>query len=195
MNEIKNTIYISYSAPISQLESKTIYITKPKIKNNTSHIGIKMIKQLTKQFNLVINPSNDFNETKWIIENLIELKKLCSKFELTYTSSIQKSEHTKYISDIETALKVLEITDKKEQYTLIYENVCDYLDNQFREKNICDFKNDKCIANRENKTAHSIMGCCYSFEYCSLFSPQFIKNERLCKYQQNRNCTTKWIKF
>ena len=75
MNEIKNTIYISYSAPISQPEAKTIYITKPKIKNNTSHIGIKMIKQLTKQFNLVINPSNDFNETKWIIENLIELKK------------------------------------------------------------------------------------------------------------------------
>ena len=193
MNEIKNTIYISYSAPISQPEAKTIYITKPKIKNNTSHIGIKMIKQLTKQFNLVINPSNDFNETKWIIENLIELKKLCSKFELTYTSSIQKSEHTKYISDIETALKALEITDKKEQYTLIYENVCDYLDNQFREKNICDFKNDKCIANRENKTAHSIMGCCYSFEYAGFFSPQFIKNEQLCKYQQNRNCTTKCI--
>ena len=53
MNEIKNTIYISYSAPISQPEAKTIYITKPKIKNNTSRIGIKMIKQLTKQFNLV----------------------------------------------------------------------------------------------------------------------------------------------
>ena len=50
VNEIKNTIYISYSAPISQPEAKTIYITKPKIKHNTSHIGIKMIKQLTIQF-------------------------------------------------------------------------------------------------------------------------------------------------
>lgn len=149
MNEIKNTIYISYLAPIDQLETNTIYITKSKIKNATSHIGTKIIKQLTTHFNLIINPSDDFNETKWIIENLIELKKLCSKFELTYTSSIQESEHTKYISDIETALKALEITDKKEQYTLIYENVCNYLDNQFRENNICDFKNDKCIANRE----------------------------------------------
>ena len=106
------------------------------------------------------------------------------KFFTVYRLQNKGKEELKKIKNLKNFMK---------QYTLIYENVCDYLDNQFREKNICDFKNDKCIANRENKTAHSIMGCCYSFEYCSLFSPQFIKNEHLCKYQQNRNCTTKCI--
>lgn len=197
MNKTKSIIYISYSITTNNLKTDTIYITKSKIKDSNissaSHVSSKLVKLLAKNFTIAINPSDDFSETKWIIENLILLKKLCSKFELTYSSAIQKSEHIKYISDIETALKVLEISDKRKQYTLIYEKVCDYLDKQFKEKNICDFKNDKCIANRENKSAHSIMGCCYSFEYCSFFSPKLIKNVQLCKYQQNKNCTTKCI--
>ena len=79
------------------------------------------------------------------------------------------------------------------QYEYIYDTVCEYLDNQFCKGNICDFKNDQCIANRENKTARKDMGCCYSFEYCKVFDPRFIKNVKLCQHLKDKTCSTKCI--
>ena len=35
--------------------------------------------------------------------------------------------------------KVLEKTDKEERYSYLYDLICDYLDQEFREKDICGF--------------------------------------------------------
>ena len=76
------------------------------------------------------------------------------------------------------------IDDKKAKYEKIYDTICDYLDNEFNKNNYCDFKNDKCIANREGKSKKDIMGCCYSFKE----KWGFYFDHRLCKYLVNKNC-------
>ena len=63
--------------------------------------------------------------------------------------------------------KVLDIEDKEERLSYLYDLICDYLDNEFREKGICDFKCDICIRRRalmEKKKRDTYKnGCCYSY--------------------------------
>ena len=63
--------------------------------------------------------------------------------------------------------------DLYKRYKLIYEYMCKYLDNVSK---VCDFKCDKCIANRLKKSVHSDCGCCY------------FRKEGLCKYLVNKKC-------
>lgn len=37
------------------------------------------------------------------------------------------------------------------------------------------------------------MGCCYSFEYAGFFDIRLVKNINVCKYMQNKTCSTKNI--
>ena len=48
-----------------------------------------------------------------------------------------------------------------ERYNYIYDTVCDYLDNYFYGKNLCDFKNNKC---GEKRNTSSTTGCCHHFK-------------------------------
>lgn len=64
--------------------------------------------------------------------------------------------------------------DLKKRYSFIYDYMCNYLD-----KNVCvfcDFKCDKCVANRLNKSVHKKNGCCY------------FRKDGFCKYLKNRKC-------
>ena len=56
----------------------------------------------------------------------------------------------------------------KQRYEYLYDEICEYLDNQFITNNYCDFKNDQCIANRKSKFMNNIMGCCHSSRYNSI---------------------------
>jgi len=51
-----------------------------------------------------------------------------------------------------------------ERYSKIYDDMCDFLDNDFRIYNYCDFKNNKCIAQRDKYmseyTLSEFNGCC-----------------------------------
>lgn len=150
---------------------------------------------------LILSINNNFNDTAWIVKTLIKIKKL-KKFNLhlgipfnkkNFIGFIDNSSNSLYYSDLLDAIKTLYIPNCKSKYSFIYDKVCQYLDNQFSKNNFCDFKNDKCIANRKGKAAHSTMGCCYSFEYCSFFSPKFIQNIQLCKHLGNKTCNTSCI--
>ena len=65
--------------------------------------------------------------------------------------------------------------DLKKRYTIIYDYMCDYLTSL--SCNHCDFKNDKCKANRSGAAIRKINGCCY------------FRKEGLCKYLVNKTCT------
>ena len=65
-------------------------------------------------------------------------------------------------------------------YEYIYDKICEYLDNEFINKNLCNFENDKCIAKRNTNCT---MGCCHNFK--SLFSNNLV----VCKYLQNKTCS------
>ena len=58
------------------------------------------------------------------------------------------------------------------RYNFIYDYICDYLNKNINV--LCDFKNDKCIANRLGLSSHSTNGCCY------------YRNEVLCHHLKNK---------
>lgn len=80
----------------------------------------------------------------------------------------------------------------EEKYNYIYDSVCDKLDEEFRKKNLCDFKNDQCVANRAGATVHETMGCCYSFKY-STNPLKFIDGVHLCDHIKSKSCDIKCI--
>lgn len=65
------------------------------------------------------------------------------------------------IKDKIHSIHALNIKDIKSRYSYIYDVVCDYLDNEFSNKNICDFIGNKCISVRcGGHCSDSINGCC-----------------------------------
>ena len=80
------------------------------------------------------------------------------------------------INELEEAfIKAFNEKDIKKRYEFIYDYMCKYLDNNVCI--LCDFKNDKCIANRLGKSVHKENGCCY------------FRNEGFCKLFKDKKCT------
>ena len=75
-------------------------------------------------------------------------------------------------SEIEEKIKiineVLDIKDKEKRYSYLYDLICDYLDNEFRTKDICGFNCGLC-KRRRNMIERNIKkdtyenGCCYGY--------------------------------
>ena len=60
---------------------------------------------------------------------------------------------------------ILSIPKRKERYSLLYDALCDYLDDYFYNKNICEFKCNTCakkrlLAKRDGTYPYE-NGCCY----------------------------------
>ena len=64
--------------------------------------------------------------------------------------------------------KALDIKDIEKRYNYLYDLICDYLDEEFKEKNICEFCDGIC-KRRRNMIERNIKkdtyenGCCYSY--------------------------------
>ena len=84
----------------------------------------------------------------------------------------------KYKKECNILLEALNIKNKYERYSYIYDQVCNYLDDLFQKKNYCEFKNNKCFANRL-KTFEKTCGCCINN-----------KGEK-CKFFDKDHCTIK----
>lgn len=59
--------------------------------------------------------------------------------------------------------EILEEKDIEKQYNMIIDYLSNYLINNIKIYEMCDFKDNKCIANRLNKSVAKINGCCYIF--------------------------------
>ena len=159
------------------------------------------LEHVKKRIFIIISLPDKYNEYKKLIKNLIKLRKICLKLNIEWENLMDDhnivgyivGQDSKYIQDIVNVFRVLLLNDQKQQYEFIYDITCQYLDSQFKNKNLCDFRNDQCIANRNKTTSHCDMGCCYSFEYAHFWEPTFIKNVKLCKHFQNKSCSTTCI--
>lgn len=82
------------------------------------------------------------------------------------------------------AIKIVLLKSKFDKYEYIYDVACDYLDNEFICKNICDFKNDKCFAKRD---FNCTCGCCRHFKH--FFSNKLVQ----CEYLIDKHCSAKCL--
>lgn len=100
------------------------------------------------------------------IQSLIKAKSVNSGeyFEFSFIAEEINEETLFKEEQIKKAIEIININSKEEQYEKIYEEVYSYLQRDFIANNYCDFKNNKCIAqrrftfypfNRKN-------GCCFT---------------------------------
>ena len=83
-----------------------------------------------------------------------------------FISSIKDEEILKMI-------EALNLKKRKERITYVLEEACNYIDNYYKNRNVCKFKNNKCDCHRALKKEIE-NGCCFK-----------------CKYQSANGCTTK----
>lgn len=100
------------------------------------------------------------------------------KYKIKLKNNLNNTDCSKQIEEL---VEAFNIKDIRKRYIYIYDTVCDYLDEKFQRDNICDFKNNKCIAVREGGYFENNCGCCYG--------PKRGK----CKYLINNKCTIKSI--
>ena len=108
---------------------------------------------------------------KRVLKKLLFIKNITSKINI----EIGKIENNKKIvaylinfdntnqdqNDFIQAINAIFYNTKYERYNYIYDTVCNYLDNYFYRKNLCDFKNNKC---GEKINTSSTTGCCHHFK-------------------------------
>ncbi len=103
--------------------------------------------------------------------------KINRKIELTKKEQKIYDKTQKYLEkinekNIEQKMKIVEsalkIKDIEKRYSYLYDLICDYLDQEFKEKNICDFCDGICkrrrdMIDRNIKKDTYENGCCYSY--------------------------------
>lgn len=95
----------------------------------------------------------------------------------------------KVTPDLDIVLKAINFDNLYDRYSLIYDYICEELDNKFKNNSICQFENDRCIANRKHYNKDKIMGCCYSFKYNGIrFS-----DIKLCEHLKDKGCSVKCL--
>jgi len=178
----------------SKVDKIIVIGDKPNGEYNKNVVFAKSItKKLLKdseQVFFLINKDTD----EMIISNLVKLKDVADELGITIGTRIKLDIVLGNVinddEDIIVALKAIFATSSLyERYEMIYDYICDHLDEEFMKKDICKFENDKCIFNRHDKSKYNMMGCCYSFKYNGLVC----YNIELCKHLKNRSCDAKCL--
>jgi hypothetical protein len=91
--------------------------------------------------------------------------------------------------DLMKTLEALLQEDLYKQYEVIYDYICDELDKKFADNSICQFEDNRCIANRKYYDKGRIMGCCYSFKY----NGWHFSDVKLCEHQKEQKCNVKCL--
>ena len=105
---------------------------------------------------LIVRDINIFYKRLWLYKSFL--------FRKTYFETD--------ISEIKSLISALNIKNRKRRITYIYDYACDEVDNYWKDKNPCCFKNGKCLSQQKSGCKHK-NGCC-----------------RRCVYQSNNGCTT-----
>lgn len=78
--------------------------------------------------------------------------------------------------------KIISCDNLKDQYSVAYDLICDYLDNKFQGCDYCEFKDDTCVYRRllaKEKGVEPLKnGCCFSLRY-----------QKNCQYLGEHGCT------
>lgn len=193
--------------PISILELDNNYIltTKNIYEKNAIDVNNLKWKEFKKQNLFFLNI--DFNKIKYIeykkiIKKLFKLKikAFNNKIQFGILNDDDKNVIIGQIKNYDntnnnhktliSAINAMLFSTVNETYNYIYDKVCDDLDQQFIEKNLCDFKNDKC---GEKRNTSSVIGCCRHYKN-SFLGPINLKSHFIpCEYLKENRCVAKCI--
>ena len=139
-------------------------------------IDIKKVKLLNvlkrKKFILKIDFNNiEKREYKRLLKKLLSIKNIIKRTKIEIETKNENENLLGYILNYNEeneqqnsfilAINAIFYDTRYERYNYIYDTVCNYLDNFFYGKNLCDFKNDKC---GEKRNAKSLIGCCHHYK-------------------------------
>ena len=96
---------------------------------------------------------------------------------VSYHGKEYSSSNKKHPNEIDEILKIVDILNsnsRNEKYSFIYDYSCEYLDNEFISKQLCNFKNDMCECNRNKPRCKQVSSCCES-----------LKKKKICEYFDN----------
>lgn len=143
----------------------------------------------------------------------LKMKKVRSKKDQSIYDKTKKYLEKIKETEIEEKMKVIDqILEKEvgeERFSYLYDILCDYLDQEFKKKNICGFHNNickrRCHMIEENKKKDTYdNGCCYSYLHkrncehlnapygckiknlgCKLFTCSYLKKQGI-RYKLNQ---------
>lgn len=180
------------------VKSKCKITEKELIRFSRREISKKMKKDVSLFFE--INFENVVN-VDIVIKNIIKILKMANLNNLNFCKDengrivheyiMASNGEQEKIQLLEKLFDILKMENFRKIYSYIYDTICDDLDEKFSQNNYCDFKNDKCIAQRTVKTAHETMGCCYMHTYSKIMSMPI--DLGLCRYLQNKECSQECI--
>lgn len=130
--------------------------------------------------NLIIPISNNKKEGIKEIEIIIllpNIKKICWKKKLIL--HFKTNDNQLLSPSLFNIEQIINSKNVDERLNLIYDYVCDYLDNEIKNHNYCEFINGKCIFNRVNPNKYSTNGCCYH------------KSRGTCRFLVDSKCINK----
>lgn len=91
------------------------------------------------------------------------------------------------LTELVDLIKTSSYLDKKDRYNHIYDIIYNYLENDIKMYNYCDFKDGRCVAKRDkynkiNYPKSEYDGCCYD-----------LKTLKKCRYLENNSCKIECI--
>ena len=177
-----------------QLDEASIALDAEETPENIQYITFDMnIEYSNSNPAIKIDFKNDYEYSINCIKKLLELEEKNIIFSTQYNNFNLKYIISNYSDEVVQALKAICIKNYRERITFLYNSLVKSLDEIWNTQNPCKFRNNICIASKNNCTAHKENGCCYSFEY-SKNPLVFINNIHLCKHlSENKRCTTQNI--
>lgn len=166
-----NFIKVNEEIKFNKYKESVIYI------DNIDDLKLNEVKKIVKKISSIVKESH-IN-----LGTIIDNKK-------TVCIIVTEDKESRNVKDIIKSFNACLIKDKYTRYDYLYDEVCDYLDNEFTRNNYCDFKDDVCIAKRNLPTRPegNKMGCCYNFTKAGVFGKRI-----RCEYLNDKGCTAKCI--
>lgn len=151
------------------------------------------IEKNNQKIKIIVNVGNEELDNI-LTENTIKqiskiTRKYSSKKEIEIITdldlnSLYKEDNLRW--SIVSSLNIAKIKNKTERLYKAYDAACKYLDNEFVNRNLCEFENDVCI---EKKCTNVKNGCCHQFQH-KYFGPLLESQPlTLCRYQKDKHCT------
>lgn len=155
---IKPYFYTKMRVRLEELANQVVNTDDEEILKNSSKFLKKVIyNRATKHFE---KPEGQLDIVEFIKD--LDSKKINMSLRFHFVAEKIDDEAVFKENIIKKAIEIVNINDTKERYAVIYDEICDILNKNFVDIGYCDFKNNKCIAQRKHKLypPRRKNGCC-----------------------------------